>query len=160
MAFPLLCLCSWGGVHLQAPRLDSCGELEQKASPSFSPRRGDRKGGAEGSSSRTRGAQGVLGPSDVLLCPVPGSDSPGARLQRARSPLSGLAAVSAPSKEPQRERMSMCFLNQKGGLSSARAAQANRQKPVNGKLGAAGRSHDNKTRTIISPGPARRRDSL
>ena len=54
----------------------------------------------------------------------------------------------------------MCFLNQKGGLSSARAAQANKQKPVNGKLGAAGRSHDNKTRTIISPGPARRRDSL
>ena len=78
----------------------------------------------------------------------------------ARSPLSGLEATSEPSEEPQWERVSMCFLNQKGGLSSARAAQANKQKPVNGKMGAAGRSHDNKMRTIISLVPARRRESL
>lgn len=44
----------------------------------------------------------------------------------------------------------MCFLNQKGGLSSAKAAQANKQKPVNGRMGAAGRSQDSKLRTIIS----------
>lgn len=48
----------------------------------------------------------------------------------------------------------MCFLNQKGGLSSAEAAQANKQKPVNRKMGAAGRSQDNKMRTIISLVPA------
>lgn len=54
----------------------------------------------------------------------------------------------------------MCFLNQKGGLSPATAAQANKQKPVNGETGAAGRSDDNKMRTIISLVPARRRESL
>ena len=48
MALPLLCLCSWGGVHLQAPRLDSCGELEQKASPSFSPGRRRQEGRSRG----------------------------------------------------------------------------------------------------------------
>lgn len=48
----------------------------------------------------------------------------------------------------------MCFLNQKGGLSSAKAAQANKQKPVSGRMGAAGGSHDNKMRTIISLVPA------
>lgn len=72
----------------------------------------------------------------------------------ARSPLSGLEAISEPSKEPQWGRMSMCFLNQKGGLSLAKAAQANKQKAVNGKMGAAGRSHDSKMRTIISLIPA------
>lgn len=58
--------------------------------------------------------------------------------------------MSEPSKAPQWGRMSMCFLNQKGGLSSAKAAQANKQKPVNGRMGAAGRSQDSKLRTIIS----------
>lgn len=48
----------------------------------------------------------------------------------------------------------MCFLNQKGGLSLAEAAQANKQQPVSGKMGAAGRLQDNKMRTIISPVPA------
>lgn len=45
----------------------------------------------------------------------------------------------------------MCFLNQKGGLSSARAAQANKQKPVNGKLGAAGRSQTTKREPLSVP---------
>lgn len=54
----------------------------------------------------------------------------------------------------------MCFLNQKGGLSLAEAAQANKQKPVNGKMGAAGRLPNNKMRAVISLTPARRRESL
>lgn len=54
----------------------------------------------------------------------------------------------------------MCFLNQKGGMSLARAAQANKQKPVNGKTGAAGRLPDNKMRTVIRLAPARRREGL
>lgn len=53
----------------------------------------------------------------------------------------------------------MCFLNQKAGLNLAKTAQANKQKPVNWKMGAAGRSH-NKMRTIISLVLARRRESL
>lgn len=39
-------------------------------------------------------------------------------------------------------------------------SRANKQKPVNGKMGAAGRLPDNKMRTVISLAPARRRASL
>lgn len=75
-------------------------------------------------------AQGVLCPSGTAALPTPSlvRQVPG---YGRRSPLSGLEAVSEPSKEPQWGRMSMCFLNQKGGLSLAEAAQANKQKAVN-----------------------------
>lgn len=73
--------------------------------------------------------------------------------------MSELEVMSEPSKEPQWRRMSMCFLNQKGGLNLAKTAQANKQKPVNWKIEAARRSH-NKMRTIISLVLARRRESL
>lgn len=86
----------------------------------------------------------------------PKSDSQVPR-HSARSPLSGLEAMSEASKEPHWERMSMCFLNQKGGLSLAKATQASKQAPVNGEIEAAKRSHSSKMRTIIALVPTRKK---
>jgi hypothetical protein len=76
-------------------------------------------------------AQAVLCLSLMSALPNTQTNSPGAQLLPPSHLCLDWKAMSEPSKAPQWDRMSMCFLNQKGGFSLAKAAQPNKQKPVN-----------------------------